>query len=140
MTYAAGACVPTRKHERCVPETAYVAYKMGLPFFGQKGESAVIDISQCGLLMQIPERVKWGSKVRMELKIPRYEDDLYIEGVVRRCFESGKDCNIYAGIEFVNVGQALNAKLRSMCGYFNSQAYKDRRQERMGEKQEFSRS
>ncbi len=119
-----------RRFERCIPENAYVSYRMGLPLFGQKREYPVVDLSEGGLLMQIPERVKWGKNIRMTIVIPRYDEEISLGGIVRRCFESRKDGLIYAGIEFVNVPEPLRAKLRSMCEYFNSHYYKERRRER----------
>jgi hypothetical protein len=130
MTIDTRVCVANRKHERCVPETAYVAYRIGLPFIGQKGESPVMDLSEGGLLIQVPERIKWGKGITMTLTIPRYNEEISLGGIVRRCFESRKDSQIYAGIEFCNVAPPVRAKLRAMCEYFKSPSYKDKCRER----------
>ncbi len=130
MTIDTRVRVANRKFERFVPETAYVVYRIGLPFIGQKGESPVFDLSEGGLKMQVPEHIDWGTKARMTITIPRYEETISISGVVRRCFESRKDGQFYAGMEFVGVLPELRAKLRSMCEYFNSSQYKDVRRER----------
>jgi len=130
MTIDTRVRVANRTHERCVPETAYAVYRIGLPFIGQKGESPVFDLSEGGLLIQVPERIKWGTKAKMTITIPRYEESIPLAGVVRRCFESRKDNQIYAGVEFAGLPPPVRAKLRSMCEYFNSHYYKERRDAR----------
>ncbi len=121
-----------RMFERCIPETANVLYSTGfLSFLGYKmHEAPVVDLSEGGLCMSVPERLNLNKKMRLVLMIPRYDEKILLKGVVRRCFENRKDSRIYAGIEFVDVQPAVRAKLKAMCEYFNSSYYRERCRER----------
>ncbi|MEM4247189.1 MAG: PilZ domain-containing protein [Candidatus Woesearchaeota archaeon] len=137
--------VPDRRgYERCKPEEASVVYSTGLlsyiPFlrrYCQRGAS-VVDLSGGGVCINVAERIKPKTKVRLSITIPRYNEVIPLEGVVRRCFENPKEGRIYAGIEFCEMPAPLRAKLRAMCEYFNSSYYKDRLRER-AEKEMFFR-
>lgn len=125
-----------RRYERCKPEEASVVYSTGLlsyfPFLRRlnEREASVVDLSVGGVCINVAERVRIKTKVRLALTIPKYNEVIPLEGVVRRCFENPKEGRIYAGIEFCETPAPLRAKLKAMCEYFNSHSYKERLRER----------
>lgn len=119
-----------RKHERCAAAEAEAVYATGiLGRFGiGKKDAYVVDLSAGGTLIRTTEKFKSGTKITLTITLEKYEDSLQARGVVRRSFSNPKDGNIYSGVEFTDLNPALQARLRSMCEYFNSQAYKSVRQ------------
>ena len=125
-----------RRYPRCIPEETTVRYSAAwlsyFPFLRRWNEkvASAVDLSVGGMCVDVPERIKPNTRLKMEITIPRYDERIVLEGIVRRCFENPKDGRIYAGIEFKGLPAPLSAKLRAMCEYFNSSYYKDRCRER----------
>jgi hypothetical protein len=121
-----------RKHPRCSIEGARAVYCTGVLAFVNLGKSkaGVYNLSEEGVCIQTDERLKPGTRVRVEIAISRPKERFEAYGIVRRSVENQRDHKIYTGIEFADMNSVTKSKLKAMCDYFDSAAYKNLRKEK----------
>jgi len=119
-----------RKHIRIeVDDATPLVYVKGFLNFVGLGKSNkaldVMNLSEGGVLLKTLEKVPKGSKVRVRLKLEKYQDEFRADGVVRWCvLNPYAPVEYFMGVEFVKVKDEQAKKLQKMRDLFTSPEYK----------------
>lgn len=95
---------------------------------GRSNEArSAVNLSEGGILLRTQSQLKAGTKVRVRIKIERYNDLIETGGEVRWCFQSARDSSdYYAGIQFDDLPPAQAALIGKMRSWFTSPEYKQK--------------
>ncbi|MBI3855364.1 MAG: PilZ domain-containing protein [Planctomycetes bacterium] len=119
-----------RRHSRFeIDECQANLYREGiLSVFGVgKGNRAraALDLSEGGVRFLIHERLPVGTKVRMNIQMEKYKDEIEASGEVRWCYQSAKNVeDFYAGVQFENLDPVQKRKIALMREWFTSPQYR----------------
>ncbi len=87
--------------------------------------SGLYDISEGGVRVSLKERLAVGLKVRVRLKVLKFNDDVNQEGTVSWLTMHAYRTDLFiAGITFTKVDAATQRVIGAMRGYFLSPQYK----------------
>jgi hypothetical protein len=84
-------------------------------------KSAVVNLSQGGVLVKSTKSFPVETRLRVRIEIPKPEDVLECDGEVRWCAQSAKnDACFYVGIRFERLDPLLEKKIGQMREWFTS--------------------
>jgi hypothetical protein len=104
-------------------------YREGLlSFIGVGGKEnmarTALDVSEGGVRLLVHERIAPGTKVRIKIRVEKYDDEIEAPGIVRWCYQCGRNRNDYfAGVQFLDLDSAQAKKLTVMKKWFTSAEY-----------------
>jgi Tfp pilus assembly protein PilZ len=85
----------------------------------------LMNLSEGGVMLRLQEKVPRGEKVRVRLKMEKYDDEFEGDGVVRWCVPHPKKADeFYVGVQFEDLKEEQAKKLIKMRDWFTSPEYK----------------
>ena len=101
---------------------------LGTLGLGRKNEArAAVNLSEGGVLVVTPAKLKVGARVQIRIEMEKYKDSISADGEIRWCFQSAKDAaDYYAGIQFLNLASQDASKIAKMREWFTSPEYKQK--------------
>ena len=140
------ANLPLRRHAPPLPADRRVHHRFGLDdataslrgvgllsLFGKSKQStcAAVDLSEGGLRLLAPERVPSGDRLKVKLRLERYQDEFEAASEVRWCRRLGQDGSEFdVGLKFVEPDAPRDRKIALMREWFTSPQFLARRENR----------
>lgn len=92
-----------------------------------------VNLSEGGCLVRCREKLTAGDKVRIRIRMEKFDDLFDCRGQVRWCFESANDPgDFYAGIAFLDLPSGHADKITKMRSWFTSKEYRIQKRSKTG--------
>ena len=92
-----------------------------------------VNLSEGGCLVRCREKLTRGEKVRIRIRMEKFDDLFNCSGEVRWCFESASEAGeFYAGIAFLDLPTGHAGKITKMRSWFTSKEYRMQKRAKTG--------
>ena len=92
-----------------------------------------VNLSEGGCLVRCREKLGCGDKVRIRIRMEKFDERFNCQGEVRWCFESATaPGDYYAGIAFLDLPSGHADKITKMRSWFTSKEYRMQKRAKTG--------